>query len=171
LLLGGKTSTTAPLYVLGQLAHRFLRDDTSFAARKRSFSFIDGGKDFRAGALALLPQGKGLLHRVFLAPKPPALNSLADKSSLVGGELHFHTLLSLGVDKASVKRGFVLPAFYGKLSEACLVFNESRQISLWPGACVRGLRHQALADVFLRIGTGGSVEQPLATRRHYYSNK
>ena len=93
-MLGGKAGTTAPLHLLGQLAHGFLSKAAPFAAGKRSFLLVHRCKDFRAGALALLSQQKRLLHRVFLALKTPALNRLADKRSLIGRELHVHTPLA-----------------------------------------------------------------------------
>jgi hypothetical protein len=92
LLIGGKPGASAQLHFLGKLAHGFLCDDTPLPLGERSFRLINGRKDFRAGSLALLPQEKGFLHRVFLAPKASTLNGLADKRLLIGSELHFHHL-------------------------------------------------------------------------------
>ena len=82
-MLGGKTGAPASLHICGKLVHRFLCDNASFATGKRSFRPINCGKDFRASALTLLPQGKAFLYRVFLAQKTSALYSLADERSLV----------------------------------------------------------------------------------------
>jgi hypothetical protein len=91
LLFGGKAGTSAPLHLIGKLAHGFLRDEAPFSTSKRGFRLIDGGEDFRTGALAFLPERKGFLHCVFLAPEPSALDGLTNKRFLVGCELHFHT--------------------------------------------------------------------------------
>jgi hypothetical protein len=104
-LPGGKAGTSAPFHFLGKLAHGLLRDDASFATGKGSFRLINGSKDFRTATLSLLPQGKGFLHCVFLAPKPPAIDSLADKRFLVGTELYFHTF-KVRTTEPAVKRGF-----------------------------------------------------------------
>ena len=93
-LLCGKTGASAPLHVFRKLAHGFLGDDAPVATGKRSFRLIDCGKRFRASALTLFPQRKGFPHRVFLAQKPSALDSLANKRFLVGSELYFHTPLA-----------------------------------------------------------------------------
>ena len=91
--------------ILCQFAHGFLRDGAPFTTSKASFRFINGSKDFHAVAFPLLPQGKSSLHRVFLAPKPPAIDGLADKRLLVGTELYFHTF-KVRIAKPAVKRGF-----------------------------------------------------------------
>ena len=93
-MFGGKAGPSTLCYLLGKLPHGFLRDRAPFATGKRGFRLIDGGQDFRAATLPLLPQRKGFLYRVFLASKPPALNRLPDKGPLVGGELHFHISLA-----------------------------------------------------------------------------
>jgi hypothetical protein len=91
-LLGREARTSALFYILGQLSHGLLRDDAAFATGKRGFRFIDGGENFGAGTLAFLPQGKGFLHCIFFAVKASALDCLADKRFLIGGELYFHRL-------------------------------------------------------------------------------
>ena len=53
-------------------------------------------EDLRAGPLAILPHGKGFLHRVFLVLKASALDGLTNKCLLVRGELHFHRLQRMG---------------------------------------------------------------------------
>ena len=44
-------------------------------------------------ASALFPQRQGVPQRIYLATVPATLDSLADKSFLVVGELDFHTLI------------------------------------------------------------------------------
>jgi hypothetical protein len=85
-----KPVPSALLHFCGKVAHGLLRDDAAFTPGKGGFRLIDGNENFHAGALAFFPQGKGFLHRIFLAVKPSALNSLADKRLLVWCELHFH---------------------------------------------------------------------------------
>jgi hypothetical protein len=87
-----KSVPSALLHFSGKVAHGLLRDDAAFASGKGGFSRIDSNENFRAGALAFFPQGKGFLYRVFFAVKPSALNSLTDKRLLVRGELYFHRL-------------------------------------------------------------------------------
>jgi hypothetical protein len=85
--LRGKPVSSALLRFRGKVAHGLLRDDAAFTSGKGSFRFIDRDKNFRAGALAFFPQGKGLLYRVFFAEETSALNSLTDKRLLVRGEM------------------------------------------------------------------------------------
>ncbi len=82
-LLVGQPGAPTLLYALGQLAHGFPGNDASVAAGQGGFRVIDCRKDFRARALALFPERKCLLQRVFLAAKPSALNRLTDESFLV----------------------------------------------------------------------------------------
>jgi len=90
--LGGQAGASAAFHVIGKLSHGLLSNDATFATSKGAFRLIDGGEDFHAVTFPLLPQGKGFDDRIFLAPKPPAIDSLADKRFLVGGELYFHIL-------------------------------------------------------------------------------
>jgi hypothetical protein len=91
-VLGRQTGTTPALYVLGQLAHRLLRDFDAFAPVNRSLSRVDGREDFRAAPLALDPQGQGLLDCVLVAFKPPALDGAADKILLLGCQGYSHMI-------------------------------------------------------------------------------
>jgi hypothetical protein len=61
LLLGSEAGASPTLHFLGQLTHGFLRDDTPLPSGKRGFRLVDRGKNFRAGALALFPEGQRLL--------------------------------------------------------------------------------------------------------------
>jgi hypothetical protein len=70
-----------------------LRDDAAFTSGQGGFSLIDGNENFHAGALTLFPQGKGFLHRIFLAVEASTSNRLADKRLLVRCELYFHPFL------------------------------------------------------------------------------
>src|SRR5437763_5777435 len=90
-LLRGEPSASTPFHCLRKFAHGVRRDGEAFAASKRGFGLINGGKNFRSGALALLPQGQCFLHGVFFAPEASTVNGLADKRLLVGCELHLHT--------------------------------------------------------------------------------
>lgn len=63
---------------------------TSFTARERRMSSLDGRQKFNALPLALFPQGQGFLNRFFFAMESPALNGVADEGLLVGGEVYFH---------------------------------------------------------------------------------
>ena len=91
-LFCSKARASALLHFLGQLAHGGLRDAAAFAARNGCFGFIDGGKDFGAGAFALRPQAKGFLYRIFFAVQASAFDGMADKCFLIGGETYFHVL-------------------------------------------------------------------------------
>jgi hypothetical protein len=95
-LLCRKPIPSALLNFSGEIAHGLLRDDAAFASGKGRFGHIDCDENFRAGPLAFFPQGKRFLHRIFLAVKPSALNSLTDKRFLVRGELHFHSFQGTG---------------------------------------------------------------------------
>jgi len=83
---------SAALYVLRKLAHGFLCDRSTFATRKRYFGLFDGDNDLRAGALALFPQGKSFLDRVFLAQEATTLNRLANERLLVGSQVYFQAV-------------------------------------------------------------------------------
>jgi hypothetical protein len=91
-LPGREPGTSTLLHAGGKLPHRFLGYSAPFATVQGRLGFIDGGEDFGAGALALFPQQKRLIHRVFLALKPSALNGLTDEGFLIGRKLHFHTI-------------------------------------------------------------------------------
>src|SRR5208337_5158045 len=91
-LLRRESVPSALLHFCRKVAHGLLRDDAAFASGNGDFSLIECNENFRAGALAFFPQGKGFLHRVFFAVKPSALNCLTDKRLLVRCELYFHRL-------------------------------------------------------------------------------
>lgn len=91
-LLSGKTSLSAPFHFLSRLPHGLLRDDATFASRKRSFSFIKACKKFRALPFASFPQGESFLHCVLGVAKPARLDSLTNKRVLIGRQMYFHRL-------------------------------------------------------------------------------
>jgi len=91
LSLRGETRAPAALDVFCYIARGLRRKHPAFASRKRRFRFIEGGKHFRAGAFAFLPEREGFFYGVFLARNPSALDGLADKGLLIGRQLHFHT--------------------------------------------------------------------------------
>lgn len=95
-LLCRKSIPSALLDFSGEIAHGLLRDDAAFAPGKRRFGLIDCDENFRAGPLAFFPQSERFLHRIFLAVKSSAFNSLTDKRFLVRGELHFHSFQGTG---------------------------------------------------------------------------
>ena len=102
-VVGHKPVPSALLHFSGKVAHGLLRDEAAFTSGKGGFRLIDGNENFHAGALAFFPQGKGFLYRIFLAVKPAALNSLADKGPLVRCELYFHRFY--GSEKLRVREG------------------------------------------------------------------
>jgi hypothetical protein len=89
-LLSGVAIAPTLFHLVGQVAHGFLRGDTSFTACDGSLRCINGCQDFGACPLALLPQGEGLLHRVFLTAESSAFNPLTDKCFLVGAKMNIH---------------------------------------------------------------------------------
>ena len=89
-LLCGKAGATSLFHFVGHLPHRFQCDRAPSAPRERSLRRVHGGENFRAGALALFPQGKSLLDSVFLAMEASALDRLTDKCFLIGRKLYFH---------------------------------------------------------------------------------
>ena len=66
-LLRGEPSASTPFHCLRKFAHGVRRDGEAFAASKRGFGLINGGKNFRSGALALLPQRESLFNCIPLA--------------------------------------------------------------------------------------------------------
>ena len=94
---GIKARRATAFDIVGKLPDfRFRCHRAAFATCQRCFRLIDGHEDFESSSLALFPQRKRLLHRIFLALKPSALNGLADKRFLIGGELDFHTISAQG---------------------------------------------------------------------------
>jgi hypothetical protein len=73
-----------------KIAHGFLGNDASFATGEGDFRVMDGRKDFRARALALFPERKCLLQRVFLTAKPAALNRLTHEGAPFISTLRHH---------------------------------------------------------------------------------
>src|SRR2546426_493604 len=83
------------LHIIDELAHGFLSDDAALAARERILRFIEGCQQFDTGALAALPQGHCFLHGVFLAAEAATLDGVTHKRLLVGGEVYFHSALTI----------------------------------------------------------------------------
>ena len=117
-----------------------------FAARKRSFRFINRRKNFQTSPLAFFPQGQRFLHRVFLTAKPAHFDCLADERLLVWGQMYFHTL-RVRVKKAGVKHGFPTrcTAIYG--SDWITVFTRfgSSNVVRSPGFAPATGRRRALS--------------------------
>ena len=88
-MLSGETNLAALFHFLRKVAHRFLRDVASFAARKRGFGIIEGCQEFRSLALALFPQQQWLLCRILGTVKPAGLDSLANECLLIGRQTYF----------------------------------------------------------------------------------
>jgi hypothetical protein len=82
-----KAGAASLLHFLGEFPHGFLRDDTALPARKGSSGIVERQEEFRALALAFLPQCKGFLYCVFLVVQPAALNGTASECLLIRGEL------------------------------------------------------------------------------------
>jgi hypothetical protein len=57
---------------------------------------------FRAGALALFPQGKSFPSSVFFSVEASAFDGLEDKRLPIGGKVYFHAILRVGKPRASV---------------------------------------------------------------------
>ena len=102
-----KAGTTAPLYVLRELAHRFVRDRTALAPSQRGLGLIHRYQNFGASALAFFPEGKRFLHRIFFVPEATALDGSTNKCLLVGCKVNFHTL-RVGGKNVSVKHLIIL---------------------------------------------------------------
>src|SRR5262249_2963315 len=90
-LLGSKPHTSPLLDALGQFPHGLPSNRAAFTTGYGSVRLIDRRQDFLSSPLTLFPQRKCLLHRIFLARKPPAFNRIAGKGFLIRSELHFHT--------------------------------------------------------------------------------
>jgi hypothetical protein len=114
----------APLYIDGEAAHRFLRDSAPLASGKGSFRLVDGKENLRAGPLKFLPQGRGFLHRILFAAKPPASISLADKCLV--GVLSGQTMM---VGAARRERGSDSGEAEGKTNNQQTEKNEKGDIS------------------------------------------
>jgi hypothetical protein len=93
ILFGIKAQHSAALDIAGKLyGFCFRCYPLPFAARQGCFGRIDRDEDFESSPLALFPQRKCFLYGIFLAVKPPALDGLANKRFLIGGQLNFHTI-------------------------------------------------------------------------------
>jgi len=91
-LLCSEPAPSTLFHFFGKVAHGLLRDDAAFTSGKGCVGRIGCDKNFRSGALAFFPQGKGFLHRIFFAVEPSALNCLSDECLLVRCELQFHPI-------------------------------------------------------------------------------
>src|ERR1039457_6190526 len=87
-----KAGPAALLHFLREFLHGFLSDDTAFPTRKGGFGIVERHEEFRALALAFLPQSKSFLHRASFVVQPPALNGTAGKCLLIWGKLYVHRL-------------------------------------------------------------------------------
>src|SRR5438034_10528443 len=83
---------TVLLYLFRKVAHRLFRDGAPVSLSKGMFCFINSGENLGPRALALLPKGECLLHRIFLAIEPSTCNRLANECFLVRCELYFYCL-------------------------------------------------------------------------------
>ena len=101
-MLSSQAAAPTLFHFVGQLLHGFLRDSAAFATSDESLGYVNSRQNFGARALALFPQGKSFLHRVFLTVEASAFNGLADKCLLVRGKAYFHTILSVGKRKVGV---------------------------------------------------------------------
>ena len=108
-MLSGQAAAPTLFHFVGQLPHGLLCDSAPFATGDGSLSHVNGRQNFGARALALFPQGKSFLHRVFLTVETAAFNGLANKGLLVRGKMYFHTILSVGGGKASVNMRLTPP--------------------------------------------------------------
>lgn len=87
-----KAGAALLLHFLGERPHGFLRDDAALPARKGGSGIIERQEEFRALALAFLPQCKGFLHRSLFVVQPAALNGSAGECLLIRSELYVHRL-------------------------------------------------------------------------------
>jgi hypothetical protein len=91
-LLSGETNLAALFHFLSKVTHGLLRDDASFAARKRGFGIIEGCQEFRSIALAFFPKQQCFLYRILGTVKPAGLDGSANECFLVGRQTYFHAL-------------------------------------------------------------------------------
>ena len=47
--------TSAPFHIVGEIAHRLLRNDAALASGERCLRFVNGGEDLSTRSLALFP--------------------------------------------------------------------------------------------------------------------
>jgi hypothetical protein len=80
---GKKAGASAFFHFLGELPHGFLGDRAAFTASKGSLGIVDRQEKFRTLPFAVLPQGKGLPHGVFLGAQPSTFNGTAGESLLI----------------------------------------------------------------------------------------